>query len=212
DSQIDDQISVLNNAYANAGIQWTLANTTRTVNADWFNNAAPENAQQTAMKEALRQGGGADLNVYSVGLKSGDGEGLLGYATFPAQYADAPQDDGVVINYSSLPGGAHAPYNLGQPVTGWASTTLFRADVMGTVTPLATLLLRKVLRTAALKQEILAQLQALTQSVRLLSCVVTPCSDAPSDNFMDYTDDSCMNDFTPGQAERAASQINTYRL
>ena len=28
---------------------------------------------------------------------------------------------------------------------------------------------------------------------------------------MDYTDDSCMNNFTPGQTARLRSQISTYR-
>lgn len=30
-------------------------------------------------------------------------------------------------------------------------------------------------------------------------------------NYMDYTDDSCMDHFTAGQAARAVSQISTYR-
>ena len=63
-------MNVLNNAYSksHSNISWVLAGTTRTVNADWFNNVGPGNAQQTAMKESLRQGGASDLNVYTVGL------------------------------------------------------------------------------------------------------------------------------------------------
>jgi len=30
-------------------------------------------------------------------------------------------------------------------------------------------------------------------------------------NFMDYTDDSCMDNFTKGQAVRLRNQIHTYR-
>jgi len=60
-------MSVMNSAYASAGITWVLGGTTRTVNADWFNNAAPSTSQQTAMKKALRQGGANALNVYTVG-------------------------------------------------------------------------------------------------------------------------------------------------
>lgn len=55
---------------------------TRTLNPDWFSNAGPNTSQQTAMKQALRQGGAADLNLYSVGFESGSGQGLLGYSTF----------------------------------------------------------------------------------------------------------------------------------
>lgn len=70
DSQIASQIDVINTAYGNSatGLQWVLAGTTRTVNADWFNNASPGSSQQTAMKAALRQGDVKDLNVYTVGF------------------------------------------------------------------------------------------------------------------------------------------------
>jgi hypothetical protein len=68
DSQITSQMSVLNSAFSTCGISWVLANTTRTVNADWFNSAAPSTPQQTAMKSALRQGNVKDLNVYTVGF------------------------------------------------------------------------------------------------------------------------------------------------
>ena len=41
-------------------------------------------------------------------------ERLLGYATFPVDYANNPQDDGVVILYSTVPGGTEFPYNQGR--------------------------------------------------------------------------------------------------
>ncbi len=66
------------------------------------------------MKSQLRKGTAADLNVYSVGFNSGAAAGLLGYATFPSDYSGNPTDDGVVILYSSVPGGTAAPYNLGR--------------------------------------------------------------------------------------------------
>jgi hypothetical protein len=112
--QITDSINVLNQDYAGSGISFVLARTDRTVNADWFNNAGPNNAQQTAMKNKLRQGGAATLNIYTVGFVQGPGQGLLGYATFPSDYSRYPRDDGVVILYSSVPGGSTPQYNQGR--------------------------------------------------------------------------------------------------
>ncbi|KAG2014936.1 metalloprotease [Coprinopsis cinerea AmutBmut pab1-1] len=110
-SQITNQINVLNSAFASSDLSFTLAGTTVTTNSNWFNNVAPGTAQQTAMKTALRVGGASTLNIYSVGFTN---SGLLGYATFPWNYASNPTDDGVVILFSSVPGGTASPYNLGQ--------------------------------------------------------------------------------------------------
>ncbi|KIM45896.1 hypothetical protein M413DRAFT_296826 [Hebeloma cylindrosporum] len=117
DSQIANQIAVMNMAYSTASITWVLAGTSRTTNSDWFNNVGPDSSQQTAMKSALRTGMAKDLNVYTVGFKSGPGAGLLGYSTFPSDFSSNPTDDGVVILFSSLPGGTSAPYNLRQTLT-----------------------------------------------------------------------------------------------
>lgn len=57
----------MNTAYASSGYSFILANTTRTLNSQWFINAGPDTTYQTAMKTALRQGGAAALNVYTVG-------------------------------------------------------------------------------------------------------------------------------------------------
>ena len=69
------------------------------------------------MKEALRKGGAADLNVYSVGKITSPKGPLSGYAPFPSSYSGNPKDDGVVILYHTVPGGTGAPYNLGRTLT-----------------------------------------------------------------------------------------------
>jgi hypothetical protein len=54
------------------------------------------------MKSALRVGGAETLNVYTIGFS----DNTLGYSTFPSTYKESPTDDGVVIKFSTYPGGS----------------------------------------------------------------------------------------------------------
>ncbi|KAI0029635.1 metalloprotease [Vararia minispora EC-137] len=191
DSQIQAQIDVLNQDYASTGLSFVLAGTTHTTNSNWFNSVGPGTSLQTSMKSSLRQGGVAALNLYSVGFNSGSGQGLLGYATFPSDYSSNPADDGVVFLYSSVPGGSTANYNLGR--VGLYHT--FQGGCSGSGD--------QVSDTPA-------------EATPAFGCPTgrDTCSSPgvdPIHNYMDYTDDSCMNQFTAGQISRMQSQIRTYR-
>ncbi len=105
-SQINSQISVLNQGYSGTGVSFYLAGTETTVNSNWFNNVNQGTSAEAAMKNALRKGGANALNVYTVNFTGG----LLGYATFPWSYASAPKNDGVVLQWTSYPGGPIANY------------------------------------------------------------------------------------------------------
>ncbi|KAK7441559.1 hypothetical protein VKT23_016552 [Stygiomarasmius scandens] len=200
DSQLEDQINVMNDAYADAGITWVLADTKRVTNADWFNNAGPDSSEQTEMKTQLRTGDVADLNVYTVGFKSGAGEGLLGYATFPSDYDSNPEDDGVVILFSSVPGGATEGFNLGQTLTHEAGHWVglyhtFQGGCSGAGDQVS---------------------DTPPEASPASGCPTgrDTCSGGgvdPIHNFMDYSDDACMNQFTAGQVTRLQDQMTTYR-
>jgi hypothetical protein len=107
----------LNKDYNGTGLSFQLQSVTRTLNAAWFNNVAPETDLQTDMKKSLRRGDVKTLNLYTVGFTSGQGRGLLGYSTFPSDYTGNPADDGVVVLYSSLPGGLMTNFSLGRTST-----------------------------------------------------------------------------------------------
>ncbi|KAG6835088.1 hypothetical protein H0H93_004979 [Arthromyces matolae] len=99
ESSILRQVDVLNEAYHDLGISWTLGNITRSVDAEWFNNVSKGSAQDIAMKKALHRGSAADLNVYTVKLT----ENVLGYATSPLGYSIDPLLDGVVLRSATVP-------------------------------------------------------------------------------------------------------------
>jgi hypothetical protein len=203
ETMIEDQMTVLNDSFsgktapdaADTPFRFDLTDINWVVNKDWY-TVVPGKGERD-MKQELHEGDSTTLNVYSADI----GAGLLGWAYFPKDY-NAGRDylDGVVILDESMPGGTAGKYALGDTLThevghwmmlhhtfnnGCSASGDFVAD-----TP----------------KEAFPQFNC---PVGADSCAA-PGLD-PIHNFMDYTQDSCMNMFTQGQAERMSDAWVAFR-
>ncbi|MGI5212498.1 zinc metalloprotease [Plantactinospora sp. CA-290183] len=199
-SLIDDQIRVLNEAYAGrTGGAWTpfrfkLKRVNRVVNPAWY-PIVLESPAESQMKRALRSGGKETLNIYSGQLS----DELLGWATFPQRVLDPY--DGVVVLAESLPGGTAEPYDEGDTATHevghWLNLYHTFQDGCGGHGDLVT-------DTPAEAEP------AFGCPAGRDSCPRSPGRD-PVHNFMDYSVDSCMYEFTFGQTTRMVRAWRAYR-
>ena len=192
---ITDQVSVLNSSYSGTGWSLSLVSTDYSNNDAWYATDDGTTAERD-MKAALRIGTAQDLNLYLNHM----GNNLLGWATFPSSYAGSPTMDGVVVLDDSLPHGSAAPYNLGATATHeighWMGLYhTFQGGCSKTGDGVAD---TPSERSAA-----------FGCPVGRNSCAAP--GDDPIHNYMDYTDDSCMNQFTAGQDARMDQQYSAYR-
>jgi hypothetical protein len=199
-AMVDSQIAALNTAYASTGWSFTLVSTDWTQNQSW-SKMTPGSAAETAAKAALHQGTADDLNLYTANI----GGGLLGWSTFPWDYAANPLQDGVVVLYDSLPGGGAAPYDLGESATHeighWMG--LFHTFEPGAGANGCAGKGDHVADTPSQKK---ADYGCPVKD----SCPANPGND-PKENFMNYTDDSCMTTFTVGQDDRIDLMYTNFR-
>ncbi|KAK5998996.1 Extracellular metalloprotease [Cladobotryum mycophilum] len=194
DNTIQAQLGVMNQDYAPTGISFTLVGVDRTVHANWSMDQDGDN-----MRQKLRKGDYRDLNLYFI-----PGIRIFGYCTLPQMVRPGTQEffsDGCTIRSDTVPGGGLKDYNLGKTavheVGHWFG--LFHTFEGGCSDP------------GDYIGDTPAQGAASTGCpVGKDSCQWLPGLD-PIHNYMDYSIDSCYQNFTPEQIQRMHSFWNKFR-
>ncbi len=198
---VNAQVDVLNEAYAGrTGTQSSATTPFRfalqgidfSYSDAWY-GVVPGNVEKQ-MKAATRVGGKDTLNVWTANI----GDDLLGWATFPTRRLSS--NDGVVILDESMPGGTAGKYALGDTLTHEVGHWLalfhtFEGGCKG-----------KGDQVADTPAEATPQFDC---PVGADTCAA-PGLD-PIHNYMDYTQDSCMYQFTSGQVARMSDAWQQYR-
>jgi len=196
DQRLIDQVDVMNKYYKTMNVSFTLAGTDRTTSAKWQGGSIGS-TEESDMKTKLHKGDVGTLNVYLTAAT----DGTLGWSSFPWDYASEPKMDGIVIHFETVPGGAYAQYNLGITLVHETGHWLglyhtFQGGCSG--------------------GDDIADTPA--EAGPNFGCPTTApdtCSSDPGDdpihNFMDYSDDVCLTDFTNGQIQRVHDSFQTYR-
>ncbi|KAL2812552.1 hypothetical protein BDW59DRAFT_155253 [Aspergillus cavernicola] len=205
--QISEQIDVLNENYQKTGFSFNLVNVSYTRNNRW-QAITDGSTTEYEVKSTLRRGDYTALNLYYGTI----GGGILGYATFPDDVSEQGfQVDGVVCDPQTLPGG-EAPYDLGitavHEVGHWLN--LFHTFQPGNDDPE----IPGCFGHGDYIHDTPAEgFAAFGCPKRRDTCKGTDESnndfsvpgDDPIHNFMDYTDDICLTQFTAGQIRRMQS-------
>lgn len=192
-TMIQAQLQVLNDSYsgqtapdaADSPFRFALTDITWTVNPAWA-HVTPGKAEKE-MKTALKVGGSETLNVYTADI----GGGLLGWSYFPKGYNNGRDIwDGVVILDESMPGGNTRWYSEGDTLTHEVGHWMMLEHTFAGACSASGDGVSDTPREAYAQFE----------------CGVYDTCSAPGldpvHNFMDYTEDACMDHFTAGQVER----------
>ena len=192
DGMINAQLDVLNSAFQGTGFAFTLDSINRVNSRKWFTGCYGNQN----FKRQLAVDVPHTLNFYTCQPRGN----ILGYAYLPQSYPEDNWHHGVVVLYSSLPGGTAAPYNLGDTGTHEVGHYLgLEHTFEGGCNPPGDFVDDTPFEASP----------AFGCPTGRDTCAA-PGLD-PIENFMDYTDDACMDTFSSGQSTRMSEIVAVYK-
>jgi len=194
DLMIYNQINVLNEAYEQYNIIFTLSSIDRTANDNWFSDMESYEQQY---KQQLNIDPAHHLNIYT-----GNMPGLLGWSYMPYSWSESYYMHGVCLSYTCLPGGTY-PYNLGRTASHEVGHYLGLLHTFdnGCNAP------GDYVNDTPYQDD---GNNIYTCNPNLDTCPNQLGTD-PVHNYMNYVDDACLTEFTNGQSERMDEMIAQYR-
>ena len=167
------------------------------------------------MYRLFHKGSSVHMSVYTVSLY---GTGMNGYAYYPKRYATYPYQDGVLLNYNTVPGGTNrqrqgsvlvheAGHWLGLMHT-FEGGCVGAGDGVADTPPEAEAasgcpIGRKSCPNSDLPDPIRKYIFFFSLSFSPMFFFL--------DNLMDYSDETCRTEFTPGQSDLMQRSIIAYR-
>jgi len=196
DEQIEAQMDELNKAFRRHGFIFELQDVNRKRKNKWHRRCGDFGRNYDRMTKRLSVDPANTLNIYLCSPE----DGVLGFAFFPWSFPEDSYYHGVTALYSSLPGGDAAPYDEGATIIHEVGHYLglyhtFQdgcfgsGDEVNDTPPEAS--------------------PAFGCPIGRDTCVGGGAD--PVTNFMDYSDDFCLEEFTKQQRKRMRKMVRLYR-